>query len=101
MFELRGKKMCFLTFRYLSNENLCVQMEVEGGHKYAGISCNTDTVFDEDVFVGKHWSENEGLLEDLEMDGLIEKTGQEIKLEGYIPKAWVYRLTAEGQKHVV
>ena len=65
------------TNRY-TNGNLAVQLMQEG-EPYATLSTNVEGVtMDNDCFIAKNYSENEGLLDQFVESGLFEDTGRKV-----------------------
>ena len=101
---VRGEKLYLETAKYY-NDTLAVFLTAEGqkvslAGPYATVSVNLpkSTDLPPNCFYGKHWSENEGILEELVQQGAIEvATDIPPASSGFIPVTNAYKLIKEGE----
>lgn len=98
-------KAAFVIDQYTDNGNTAVSIMVwdEEGQYWdngARLSINTDVVLPEGQFVAKTYSENEGIVEQLESQGLIEPCGQSVNC-GHAGPQPVYKLTDKGKAAIM
>lgn len=80
---------------YQSNKCLALTLKEANGMPFSTLSANfpESAMLPKDHFYGKHWSENEGLLEQLEEKGLIEKVPNLGTISsGFIENIHAYKL---------
>ena len=93
----REKLKAKLSFGHYSNQKLAVCIETWtddcGGYwePYTALSVNTDDEIEEGEFVGKTYSENDGIVEQLLALGLVEDTGKRVSF-GYVVDQPILRI---------
>lgn len=107
-FELDGYECVFMTGRYVSTDNIAVEVACwdtafKGWAPYARLSVNTDVEFKgplEDAFVLRYYAESERVCFELIKRGFLATLGPSIDVGGYVGPLPVARLTEEGKKYI-
>ena len=87
----------FVVDRYRSNGNLAIHIISPMEGPICNVTVNTDIKLSDDMIAVKDYSENEGMVEFLKREGLIDK-----RPDVLIPSGWVqipiYHLTERGKQ---
>lgn len=97
----------FSLSKYSAGRNMTIMLECwaeefQCWETYSYLSVNIpDVVLNDDEFVCKTYSENEGLIEQFIEKGYFKESGREVYLGSYVPSQPILKLTEKFRENLV